>query len=189
MKIMVLDNYDSFTYNLVHMLKEISGGSVDVFRNNQVGLDVIGNYDKIVISPGPGVPDQAGITKEMIEHYAPSKSILGVCLGCQAIAEAFGGSLNNLANVFHGVATNINICEKEESLFKGIPTEFTAGRYHSWVVNESDLPSVLKVTAKDDDGMVMALAHTRFDVKGVQFHPESVLTTYGKQMISNWIKG
>jgi anthranilate synthase component II len=188
MKIMVLDNYDSFTYNLVHILKEISGSSVDVFRNDQVGLEAIGEYDKIVISPGPGIPDQAGITKEMIEHYAPIKSILGVCLGCQAIAEVFGGSLNNLAKVYHGVATNINICERDETLFAGIPDSFTAGRYHSWVVNESDLPAVLKVTAKDDDGMVMALAHTRFDVKGVQFHPESVLTKYGKQMVSNWIK-
>jgi anthranilate synthase component 2 len=187
MKIMVLDNWDSFTYNLVHILKELSHGPVDVFRNNEIGLDVIDRYDKIMISPGPGIPSQAGVTKEMIGHFAPVKSILGVCLGCQAIAEVFGGSLTNLDKVYHGVATNINILDENDKIFKGIPESFTAGRYHSWVVNENDFPSTLSVTAKDDEGMIMAIAHRTFDVKGVQFHPESVLTEYGKQMIKNWL--
>jgi anthranilate synthase component 2 len=168
-------------------LKELSHGPVDVFRNNEIGLDVIDRYDKIMISPGPGIPSQAGVTKEMIGHFAPVKSILGVCLGCQAIAEVFGGSLTNLDKVYHGVATNINILDENDKIFKGIPESFTAGRYHSWVVNENDFPSTLSVTAKDDEGMIMAIAHRTFDVKGVQFHPESVLTEYGKQMIKNWL--
>jgi anthranilate synthase component 2 len=187
MKILVLDNYDSFTYNLVHLLKELSMYPVDVFRNNEIELDAVGKYDKIVISPGPGIPDQAGITKELIEHYAPLKSILGVCLGCQAIAEVFGGSLDNLDQVYHGVATNINVLDANDRIFKGIPESFTGGRYHSWVVNEKGLPPELKITAKDDTGIIMALSHIKYDVKGVQFHPESVLTKYGKQMLNNWL--
>ncbi|MCU0473011.1 MAG: aminodeoxychorismate/anthranilate synthase component II [Bacteroidales bacterium] len=187
MKIMVLDNYDSFTYNLVHILKELSKVSVDVHRNEEIDLKDIGKYDKIVISPGPGVPDQAGITKKMIEHFAPTKSILGVCLGCQAIAEVFGGSLINLDQVFHGVATNINVLDENERIFRGIPISFTAGRYHSWVINENNFPAGLKITAKDDKGMIMALTHLSYDVKGVQFHPESVLTGYGKQILLNWL--
>jgi anthranilate synthase component 2 len=188
MKIMVLDNWDSFTYNLVHILKELSHEPVDVFRNNEVALDAIGKYDKIVVSPGPGIPDQAGITKEMITFFAPIKSILGVCLGCQAIAEAFGGSLTNLDKVYHGVATNVNVLDQNDKIFMEIPGSFSAGRYHSWVVNEDDLPSNLIITARDDEGIIMALSHSNYDVKGVQFHPESVLTKYGKQMISNWLK-
>ena len=187
MKIMVLDNYDSFTYNLVHILKELTGGPVDVYRNDEIGLDSIAKYDKILISPGPGVPDQAGITKKMINHFAAEKSILGVCLGCQAIAEAFGGSLINLEKVYHGVETGINVLDKNDRIFKEIPENFTAGRYHSWVVNEKGLPSCLKITASDDEGMIMALSHSTYDVKGVQFHPESVLTKYGKQIIFNWL--
>ena len=187
MKILVLDNYDSFTYNLVHFLKEISMFAVDVFRNNEIGIETVGNYDKIVISPGPGIPDQAGITKEVIEYFAPYKSILGVCLGCQAIAEVYGGSLDNLDQVYHGVATNINVLDTNDRIFKDIPGSFTAGRYHSWVVNEKDLSPDLKITAKDDNGMIMALSHNKYDVKGVQFHPESVLTKCGKQILSNWL--
>ncbi|HUV00814.1 MAG TPA: aminodeoxychorismate/anthranilate synthase component II [Bacteroidales bacterium] len=187
MKIMVLDNYDSFTYNLVHILKELSKGPVDVHRNDKIDLKDMGKYDKIVISPGPGVPEQAGITKKMIEHFAPTKSILGVCLGCQAIAEVFGGSLINLAQVYHGVATNIIVLDKDDRIFREIPVSFTAGRYHSWVINENNLPAGLKITAKDDEGMIMAIAHLTHDVKGVQFHPESVLTKYGKQMLLNWL--
>jgi anthranilate synthase component 2 len=187
MKILVLDNYDSFTYNLVHILKELTNSAVDVYRNNMIGMSAIGRYDKIVISPGPGIPNQAGITKEMIEHFAPSKSILGVCLGCQSIAEVFGGSLSNLDKVYHGVATNVNVLDESDRIFKGIPKSFTAGRYHSWVVNENDLPSGLKITAKDDDGMIMAITHLTYDVKGVQFHPESVLTKLGKEMLNNWL--
>lgn len=184
---MVLDNYDSFTYNLVHILKELTRGPVDVYRNDEIGLDYIGKYDKIVISPGPGVPDQAGITKKMIRHFAPAKSILGVCLGCQAIAEVFGGNLINLDKVYHGVETNINVMDEADRIFREIPANFTAGRYHSWVVSEENLPSGLKITAKDDEGMIMAITHLTYDVKGVQFHPESVLTKYGKQIMLNWL--
>ena len=187
MKIMVLDNYDSFTYNLVHILKELSKGPVDVYRNDEIGLKEMGKYDKIVISPGPGVPDQAGITKKLIRHFAAKKSILGVCLGCQAIAEVFGGSLINLDHVYHGVATNINVLDEDDRIFKGIPVSFTAGRYHSWVINESNFPVCLKITAKDDEGMIMAITHLTYDVIGIQFHPESVLTGYGQRMLLNWL--
>jgi len=187
MKILVLDNYDSFTYNLVHILREISRMPVDVKRNDGISLEESEDYDKIVISPGPGVPDQAGITKKMIRHLAPKKSILGVCLGCQAIAEVFGGSLINLSRVYHGVATRMEILDRDERLFREIPENFTAGRYHSWVVNGNDLPSYLKVTAKDEEGMIMALSHLEYDVRGVQFHPESVMTEYGKKIIRNWL--
>lgn len=188
MKILVIDNYDSFTYNLVHILKELSGGGVDVFRNDGISMEDIGNYDKIVISPGPGVPDQAGITKAMIKHYGPTKSILGVCLGCQAIAETFGGSLINLEKVYHGIETDVIVTDKSEPLFSEIPERFRAGRYHSWVVNEKDLPLQLRITAKDDEGFIMAISHNSFDVRGVQFHPESVMTIHGKQIILNWLK-
>jgi anthranilate synthase component 2 len=187
MNIMVLDNYDSFTYNLVHILKGLIMGPVDVHRNDETGLDYIGKYDKIIISPGPGVPDQAGITKKIIRHFAPSKSILGVCLGCQAIAEVFGGNLINLDRVYHGVETNINVIDEGDRLFREIPASFTAGRYHSWIVSEKDFPSDLKITAKDDEGMIMALTHLTYDVKGVQFHPESILTKYGKLILLNWL--
>jgi len=187
MRIMVLDNYDSFTYNLVHMLRELSNEKVDVFRNDKVDLCEIEKYDKIVISPGPGLPDQAGITKEMIRYFAHAKSILGVCLGCQAIAEVYGGSLVNLDQVYHGVATLMSVMDPDEKLFNGVPESFTAGRYHSWVINKMDLPDVLKVTAKDDKGIIMAITHRSYDLRGVQFHPESVLTGYGKQMLINWL--
>ncbi len=188
MKIMVLDNYDSFTYNLVHILKELSGGPVDVYRNDQISLEEASGYDKIIISPGPGIPDEAGITKKLIGHYAPSKSILGVCLGCQAIAEVFGGSLINLDRVYHGVKTEIIVTGTGDQIFNEIPVRFEAGRYHSWVVNENDLPAELRITARDDQGMIMALAHTEYDVKGVQFHPESVMTESGKKILRNWLE-
>jgi anthranilate synthase component 2 len=188
MKILVIDNYDSFTYNLVHLLKELSGEAVDVYRNDRISLEDIGRYDKILISPGPGVPDQAGITKSMIKHYGQSKSILGVCLGCQAIAEAYGGSLVNLDKVYHGIETDIKVEVNDEPLFAGIPLRFRAGRYHSWVVNEKDLPEEIRITAKDDEGFVMAIAHTKQDVRGVQFHPESVMTPDGRQILHNWLK-
>jgi len=184
---MVLDNYDSFTYNLVHILKELTGGPVDVHRNDEISLDDVDKYDKIVISPGPGVPDEAGITKQLIGHFAPVKSILGVCLGCQAIAEVFGGNLINLDRVFHGVKTEIVVTDKDDRLFRGVPANFEAGRYHSWIVSEKNLPSDLRVTAQDNEGMIMALSHVKYDVKGVQFHPESVLTGYGKQILLNWL--
>jgi len=188
MKILVLDNYDSFTYNLVHILKELSGGAVDVFRNDGIGLDDIGRYDKIVISPGPGLPDQAGVTKSMIRHYGPSKSILGVCLGCQAIAEAYGGTLINLDKVYHGIETDVIITDDQEPLFGEIPSRFRAGRYHSWVVNRDGLPHELKITATDEEGFIMAISHTSHDVRGVQFHPESVMTVNGRLILRNWLK-
>jgi anthranilate synthase component 2 len=187
MKLLVLDNYDSFTYNLVHILKELTAGPVDVFRNDEISLDKVAGYDKIVISPGPGVPDSAGISKDLIRKYAPSKSILGVCLGCQAIAEVYGGSISNLDQVYHGVATSMKVLDENDRLFRDIPGEFTAGRYHSWVINEFDLPAELKITCKDEKNMIMSISHVKYDLKGVQFHPESVLTGYGKQMLLNWL--
>ncbi len=188
MKIMVLDNYDSFTYNLVHYLKELTGEQVDVFRNDRITPEQARAYDKIIISPGPGLPSDAGITLDLIRYLAPEKSILGVCLGCQAIAESYGGSLINLRQVFHGVATFMKVTDENERLFSGIPESFTAGRYHSWVIREDDLPAELHVTARDDEGMIMAVSHSSFDLRGVQFHPESVLTRYGKQMMVNWLE-
>ncbi|WP_439181602.1 anthranilate synthase component II [Carboxylicivirga taeanensis] len=188
MKILVLDNYDSFTYNLVHYVEEIIDAKVDVFRNDEISLADVAQYDKILLSPGPGIPDEAGILKEVIKTYAASKSILGVCLGCQAIAEVFGGSIRNLNKVYHGVATPVTIINKAEYLFKGLPDSFKAGRYHSWVVNEEDLPAELLITSKEAEGQIMGLMHKEYDVRGVQFHPESVLTEHGKQMIRNWIE-
>ncbi|HLC83603.1 MAG TPA: aminodeoxychorismate/anthranilate synthase component II [Bacteroidia bacterium] len=187
MKILVLDNYDSFTYNLVHYLEKVSDASIEVHRNDKITLKKIEKFDKILLSPGPGIPSEAGILLDVIKTYASSKSILGVCLGQQAIAEAFGGSLNNMAEVFHGVATPIEIIA-EDSLFKNIPKKLNVGRYHSWCVNKNDFPKDLEITAVDKEGNIMALKHKIFDVKGVQFHPESVLTEYGLQMIENWIK-
>jgi anthranilate synthase component II len=188
MKIMVLDNYDSFTYNLVHILKELTGGPVDVFRNDEITIGEAAGYDKIILSPGPGIPDEAGITKKLILELAPSVSILGVCLGCQAIAEVFGGSLINLDKVYHGIKTEIIVTDTEDKLFNQVPARFEAGRYHSWVVNEKDLPSSLRITARDNEGMIMALSHLKYDVRGVQFHPESVMTEEGKKILRNWLE-
>lgn len=187
MRILVLDNYDSFTYNLVHYLEKVSDAQIEVHRNDKITLKEIEQFDKILLSPGPGIPSEAGILLDLIKTYASTKSILGVCLGQQAIAEAFGGSLNNLTEVFHGVATPIEIIA-EDTLFKNIPKKLNAGRYHSWAVNKSDLPNELEITAVDEKGSIMALKHKTYDVKGVQFHPESVLTEHGLQMIENWIK-
>lgn len=187
MKVLVFDNYDSFTYNLVHALKKLGVKNLEVHRNDQINIDEIERFDKIVLSPGPGLPAESGILPELIRRYAPSKSILGVCLGQQAIAESFGGSLLNLSNVYHGVSSKIKIVNPDV-LFESLPAEIEVGRYHSWVVNPSDLPDVLKVTAVDENGMIMALTHKYFDVRGVQFHPESVLTPMGEQMLKNWLK-
>lgn len=189
MKILVLDNYDSFTYNLVHYLKELSGLNVDVFRNDEISVDAVDAYDKILLSPGPGVPDSAGIMKELIARYGSKKSILGVCLGCQAISEVYGGSIYNLNKVFHGVCTPIKKLDNEEILFAGVPDVFDAGRYHSWVVKKEDLPETLKITSEDEEGEIMGIRHKTFDVRGVQFHPESILTPEGKKMIKNWLNG
>jgi anthranilate synthase component 2 len=183
-KILVIDNYDSFTYNLVHYLEELDC-EVIVKRNDQLTLEEVDAFDKIVLSPGPGIPDEAGLLKEIIATYAPTKSIFGVCLGQQAIAEVFGGSLINLKEVYHGIATKIKITV-EDLIFKGMPNEIEVGRYHSWVVNP-ELPDVLEVTSVDENGQIMSLRHKTYDVRAVQFHPESVLTPHGKKMLENWL--
>jgi len=187
MKILVFDNYDSFTYNLVQMIKEQSNAKVDVFRNDEIPLEDVKAYDKILLSPGPGIPSESGLLIPLIKTYAATKSILGVCLGQQAIAESFGGSLTNLSRVYHGIATPVELIG-ESNLFEGLPKTFHVGRYHSWVVNEHDLPAELKVTSKDAEGYIMSLEHTSYDVKGVQYHPESVLTPEGAKIIGNWLK-
>lgn len=185
-KILVIDNYDSFTYNLVHYLEDLNC-EVTVRRNDQLTLDDVKPFEKILLSPGPGIPDEAGLLKEIIKTYAPSKSILGICLGQQAIGEVFGGSLTNLENVYHGVATKVNIVVEDETLFKGLDKVQEVGRYHSWVV-ANPLPDSLEATSFDENGQIMSLRHKTFDVKGVQFHPESVLTPNGKQILENWLK-
>jgi anthranilate synthase component 2 len=187
MKILILDNYDSFTYNLVQYVKEITGTRPDVVRNDKISLDAVDDYDFIILSPGPGLPHEAGIMIDLIKRYASTKKILGVCLGHQAIAEAFGGELFNLPKVYHGVATNIKITESSDLVFKNCPPEVVVGRYHSWAVVKENLPSELRITAVDEHGVIMALSHKTFDVKGVQFHPESIMTAYGKQMMQNFI--
>lgn len=186
-KILVFDNYDSFTYNLVHLIEKISGQVVDVVRNDKITLDGIAKYDKIVLSPGPGLPDEAGILKPLIERYANSKQILGVCLGHQAIGEVFGATLLNLTKVYHGVATQINVVNKDEPLFRGMGNSFMAGRYHSWIIDKSSVPSSFEVTAVDENGQIMAISHKEFNIKGVQFHPESILTPLGEILLSNWL--
>ena len=203
MKILVFDNYDSFTYNLVHLVEKITHDKVDVVRNDQLSLDNVKKYDKIILSPGPGIPKEAGLLLPLIREYAPSKSMLGVCLGHQAIGEAFGGTLINLSTVYHGVATPITLNnsvgegdEKKEShvygsrrgLFTGLNERIDVGRYHSWIVADKAFPEVLEVTARDDNGYIMALQHKQFDVQGVQFHPESVLTPDGEVILRNWLK-
>ncbi|MEO6813384.1 MAG: aminodeoxychorismate/anthranilate synthase component II [Ginsengibacter sp.] len=191
MKILIFDNYDSFTYNLVHMVEKLIHGKVDVFRNDKISLEKVNGYDKIILSPGPGLPSESGLLIPLIKEYASSKSILGVCLGQQAIAESFGGSLVNLKTVYHGVATKIKVNEKrtrtKNDLFQELPAEIEAGRYHSWIVNKNDFPQELEITAEDENGYIMALRHKKFDVQGVQFHPESVLTPDGEKIMSNWL--
>lgn len=186
-KILIIDNYDSFTYNLVHLVNEI-GMECEVWRNDQFKLEDVASFDKIILSPGPGIPSEAGLLLDVIEKYASEKSIFGVCLGQQAIAEAFGGKLHNLSRPMHGIATPVRVTDKEEQLFNGLPEEINVGRYHSWVVDKENLPEELLVTAVDEqDNSIMALRHKTYDVRGVQFHPESVLTQYGKEMMKNWL--
>ena len=184
-RILVIDNYDSFTYNLVHYLEGL-GCEVTVKRNDKLTLDEVALFDKIVLSPGPGIPDEAGLLKPIIKEYAATKSILGVCLGQQAIAEVFGGKIINLATVYHGVATTIEITVDDEPLFKNLEKNIEVGRYHSWVV-DTNLPKELEVTSVDNNGQIMSLRHKIYDVKAVQFHPESVLTPDGKRMLENWV--
>lgn len=211
MKLLVFDNYDSFTYNLVHLVEKILHHKVDVYRNDQVPFEKIKDYDKIILSPGPGIPSEAGLLLPLIKEYASSKSILGVCLGHQAIGEAFGGKLVNLSEVYHGVATPVRIVRSQRSnvksetldaddssnssrasngarnLFEGLPDVFEAGRYHSWIVSDENFPDELDVTARDENNFIMALQHKTYDVQGVQFHPESVLTPLGQNIVSNWL--
>ena len=186
MKILLLDNYDSFTYNLVHYIEKVSDAIVEVHRNDEIKIKDIEQYDKIMLSPGAGLPANAGIMPELIKTYYKTKSIFGICLGLQAIAEAFGGSLFNLKEVFHGVASPIDII-KDDYLFDNIPRKFNVGRYHSWVVNKNNLPDDLEITAIDEFGNCMALHHKHYDIRGVQFHPESILSEYGLEIIGNWI--
>jgi anthranilate synthase component II len=192
MKILVFDNYDSFTYNLVHLVEKIIHGKVTVHRNDQLPLEEVNQFDKIILSPGPGIPEEAGLLLPLIKEYAASKSILGVCLGHQAIGQAFGGTLVNLDTVYHGVATKIksheNRSKQQVDLFAELPTELEVGRYHSWVVSDKDFPQELEITATDDNGFIMALQHTTYDIQGVQFHPESVLTPDGERILRNWLK-
>lgn len=187
MKILVIDNYDSFTYNLVHYIENLTSSPITVVRNDQISLEEINQYDKILLSPGPGVPEEAGICIELIRKYAATKSILGVCLGHQSIAEAFGGSLINLDKVYHGVSSTINILASNDRIYKEIPKKLEVGRYHSWVVSNEGLPDCLEITAEDDHGLIMGLSHKEYDVKGVQYHPESVLTENGLKLIENWL--
>jgi anthranilate synthase component II len=203
MKILVFDNYDSFTYNLVHLVEKILHQKVDVYRNDQIPLEQVKDYDKIILSPGPGIPEEAGLLLPLIKEYAPSKSILGVCLGHQAIGEAFGGKLVNLSTVYHGVATDVRIVNGQSSmvneknssftihhsrkLFDELPETFEVGRYHSWILSEDNFPKELEVTARDESNYIMALQHKKYDVQGVQFHPESVLTPLGEKIMRNWL--
>jgi anthranilate synthase component 2 len=204
MKILVFDNYDSFTYNLVHLVEKIIHQKVEVHRNDRIPLEKVKEYDKIILSPGPGIPEEAGLLLPLIKEYASSKSILGVCLGHQAIGEAFGGKLVNLSTVFHGVATPVKIVRRQTSnvnnntnsrltshvsrnLFEGLPETFEAGRYHSWIVSDENFPKELEVTARDENNYIMGLQHKAFDVQGVQFHPESVLTPAGEDIMRNWL--
>jgi anthranilate synthase component 2 len=187
-RILVFDNYDSFTYNLVHLVEKIQHQKVEVFRNDRIPLEKVKDYDKIILSPGPGIPSEAGLLLPLIREYAASKSILGVCLGHQAIGEAFGGQLVNLSTVYHGVATPVRILRPGEGLFEGLPETLEVGRYHSWVVSEDSWPDELEVTARDEKDYIMGLRHQSLDVQGVQFHPESVLTPQGEQILRNWLK-
>ena len=186
MKILVIDNYDSFVYNFVHMIRDL-GYQPDVYRNDKIDLTTVAQYDKILLSPGPGIPEEAGIVLDLIKTYAATKSILGVCLGHQAIGEAFGAQLLNLPTVLHGIASQNLVQDQEEILFDGFPAQFAIGHYHSWVIKEDSLPSELIVTGKDLENNVMAIRHATYDVKGVQFHPESILTEQGIRILANWL--
>lgn len=186
MKILIFDNYDSFTYNLVHLVKELGYTDVDVFRNDKIALEDVAKYDKFILSPGPGIPSEAGLLLPLIKEYAGKRPILGVCLGHQAIGEAFGAQLKNLEDVYHGVATRINITQPDY-IFDTLGRELEVGRYHSWIVDNNGLPECIEITATDNNGQIMALKHKEFDVHGVQFHPESVLTPAGETIVKNFL--
>ena len=187
MKILILDNYDSFTYNLVHMVEKITGNFPSVFRNNEITVEEVNYYDMIMLSPGPGIPDEAGILKAVIKRYAGIKPIFGVCLGLQAITEVFGGKIINLEDVFHGVATEMIVTDHSATIFKEVSKSFLAARYHSWAATDEGFPQELKVTARDEDGLIQAIEHSIFPISAVQFHPESILTDVGEQLVTNFI--
>ena len=187
MKILILDNYDSFTYNLVHMVEKITGNFPSVFRNNEITVEEVNYYDMIMLSPGPGIPDEAGILKAVIKRYAGIKPIFGVCLGLQAITEVFGGKIINLEDVFHGVATEMIVTDPSATIFKEVSNNFLAARYHSWAATDEGFPQELKVTARDEDGLIQAIEHSIFPISAVQFHPESILTDVGEQLVTNFI--
>ena len=186
-KVLILDNYDSFTYNLVHYIEANPNYEVDVFRNDEITIKDVDKYNTIILSPGPGLPKNAGVLNELIKTYAATKKILGVCLGMQAIGEVFGGTLINLTSVFHGVATPIQVLDKEDLLFKNLPETFNIGRYHSWVIANDNFPDVLRITSVEENGQIMSLKHKEHGLYGVQFHPESILTEHGKEMIANFL--
>ena len=186
MKLLVIDNYDSFTYNMVHILEPFVD-TIDVVRNDKIILEDIEKYDAILISPGPGLSKDSGMTLDLIKRYASTKRILGICIGHEAIAEAFGAKLKNLPQVRHGEALKTIVTNDTEVLFKGIPQTFNCGRYHSWIIDKNTLPDCFNITAVDEEAHIMAMSHKTFDLKGIQFHPESVLTEYGKQIFKNWV--
>ena len=187
MKILILDNYDSFTYNLVHMVEKITGKFPTVYRNDEISVEDVGNFDMIMLSPGPGIPDEAGILKEVIKTYAGVKPIFGVCLGLQAIIEVFGGTIINLDEVFHGVATEMRVTDKNATIFKDVSETFLAARYHSWAATDEGFPEKIQITARDEDGLIQAIEHKTFPISAVQFHPESILTDVGEQLVTNFI--
>ena len=187
MRILVLDNYDSFTYNLVHIIREL-GYPMDIIRNDKISVEDVSRYDKILLSPGPGIPDEAGIMKQVITEYGPTKSILGICLGHQGIGEVFGATLFNIPKVLHGVTSVTEVTDPEEYLFRGVSGRFQSTHYHSWAVNKDSITDELQVTAVNDEGLVMGLRHVKYDVRGLQFHPESVMTPEGPKMIRNWLE-
>lgn len=190
MKILVLDNYDSFVYNLVHIIRELGyGENLDVFRNDKISVEKAGKYDKILLSPGPGIPSEAGIMLELIEKYGPEKSILGICLGHQAIGEVYGARLYNMPEVLHGVGTSVRITKNNDYLFQNVPDSFRICRYHSWAVAKDSVNGKLEVSALDGNDMVMGISHSEYDVRGLQFHPESVITENGKTIMKNWLEG
>ncbi len=187
MKILLLDNYDSFTYNLVHLMEQFEGVEISVSRNDEFNISDAARFDKVILSPGPGLPDESGILKPLIKEMAGKKSMMGVCLGLQAIAEVFGGELFNLEKVQHGVSSEITVIDEEEIIFRNLPAKFKTGRYHSWMVKKENLPTCFRVTSIDGEGQIMSLRHKDYDVCGVQFHPESILTEFGKEMMGNWL--
>ncbi len=187
MKVIIIDNYDSFTYNLVHAVRKITGKEVSVLRNDELDIDELEEYDKIILSPGPGLPSEAGLLMEVVAKYASKKSILGVCLGHQAIGEFFGAKLENMNEVMHGLATNAELTLEDDALFKGLGQSFQVGHYHSWVVSANKLPDCLQITSIDPKGHIMSMKHNSYDIRSVQFHPESVLTPKGETMLANWL--